>query len=196
MDSTTGTRTSLHTCNADEAQQIVDAKNQALRQPVLNLQIAKAYLAGSDNGIATRAWQQAIEVLTSSKRGSNKQRWERAAHDKTFDLIRHHVIVETPGESLLKVLQRGTVSTNVYLRRLHNFCLDMDWPKPIIPKRQWPKVEFKDKRGITWEEHQKIVTGESNAELRDYYELLWYLGGSQTDMASLRAEDVDWPRRE
>ncbi len=37
-----------------------------------------------------------------------------------------------------------------------------------------------------------LWAGESNPELRDYYELLWYFGGSQTDMASLRAEDIDW----
>src|SRR6266446_1099351 len=52
VDKTTGKRTSLHTANADEARQIVDARNNAERQPVLNLQIAKAYLAGTDNGIA------------------------------------------------------------------------------------------------------------------------------------------------
>lgn len=57
VDKTTGKRTSLQTTNKDEAQQIIEAKNQAERQPVLNLQIAKAYLAGTDNGIATRTWQ-------------------------------------------------------------------------------------------------------------------------------------------
>ncbi len=41
MDKVTGKRTSLQTTNKDEAQQIVDAKNNSLRQPVLNLQIAK-----------------------------------------------------------------------------------------------------------------------------------------------------------
>ncbi len=193
VDARTRKRTSLHTCNEEEAQQIVDAKNQATRQPVLNLQIAKAYLAGTDNGIATRTWQQALEALTSSKHGGNKERWQRAGKDRAYDLIRHQVMVETQGESLLQVLKIGTVSTNIYLRRLHNFCLDMDWLlKPIIPKRQWPGIEFKEKRGVTREEHQKIVAGESNAELRDFYELLWHLGGSQTDMASLRGEDVDW----
>ena len=54
VDTTTGKRTSLRTANQEEARQIVEAKNQSERQPVLNLQIAKAYLAGSDNGIATR----------------------------------------------------------------------------------------------------------------------------------------------
>jgi hypothetical protein len=54
VDETTGKRTSLTTTDRDEAQQIVEAKNNSERQPVLNLQIAKAYLAGTDNGIATR----------------------------------------------------------------------------------------------------------------------------------------------
>jgi len=54
VDTLTGKRTSLGTQNEDEATQLVQAKNQALRQPVLNLHIAKAYLAGSDSGIVTR----------------------------------------------------------------------------------------------------------------------------------------------
>jgi integrase len=193
VDSTTGKRTSLQTGSEEEAQQIIQAKNQAERQPVLNLQIAKAYLAGTDSGISQRTWQQALDAITDSKQGANQLRWQRAAKDKAFDLIRERVIIETPGEIFLKVLRQGTVSTNIYLRRLHNFCLDMNWlPWPIIPKRQWPSISFKDKRGITWEEHQKILAGESNAELRAYYELLWHIGGSQTDMASLCAEDIDW----
>jgi hypothetical protein len=183
----------LQTGSEDEAEQIVQAKNQAERQPVLNLQIAKAYLAGTDSGVSQRTWQQALDELTASKHGSNQERWRRAGADNAFNLIRDKVIIETQGEALLKVLRTGTVSTNIYLRRLHNFCLDMNWlPWPIIPKRQWPEIKFKEKRAITWEEHQKIVGGESNAELRDYYELLWNLGGSQTDMASLRGEDIDW----
>jgi hypothetical protein len=32
----------------------------------------------------------------------------------------------------------------------------------VLPKRQWPPVKFKDKRAITLEEHQKIITVERN----------------------------------
>ena len=53
VDSETGRRFSLKTKDRDAAEQIVLAKNQALRQPVLNLQIAKAYLAGTDFPAAT-----------------------------------------------------------------------------------------------------------------------------------------------
>src|SRR5262245_11206150 len=106
---------------------------------------------------AIRALPGAPGRTPSSKHGTNQLRWQRAGNDKAFDLIRQRIIIETRADTLLKVLQRGTVSTNIYLHRLHNFCLDMNWlPRPIIPKRQWPEIKFKEKRVITWEEHQKI----------------------------------------
>jgi hypothetical protein len=54
VDSKAKTRVSLKTADEDSARQIVAAKNQAERQRVLNLQIAKAYLAGTDNGLNKR----------------------------------------------------------------------------------------------------------------------------------------------
>lgn len=95
------------------------------------------------------------------------------------------VIVETNAELLLKVLQQGCVSTNIYLRRLHNFCLDMSW----LP---WPVIRFKPKRAITAEEHARIVEREKNPERKAFYGLAWHLGASQSDLAHLQAEDVDW----
>ncbi len=154
VDTKTGKRTSLGTDNEDDARQIVEAKNQSERQPVLNLQIAKAYLAGTDSGVSTRTWQHAMEILINNKHGSNQERWRRAVPDKAFDLIRHRTIIETKGELLLKVLHTGTVSTNIFLRQIHNFCVDMNWlPWPLIPKRQWPPIRYKDKRAVTLEEH-------------------------------------------
>ena len=103
------------------------------------------------------------------------------------------IIIETPAELLLKVLQTGTVSTNVFLRRLHNFCVDMNWlPWPLIPKRQWPAVRFKDKRAITCDEHKQIIAAEVNPERKALYQLCWHLGASQGDVANLKGEDVDW----
>jgi hypothetical protein len=42
VDTSTNKRISLRTSNEDEARQIVEARNNSERQPVLNLQIAKA----------------------------------------------------------------------------------------------------------------------------------------------------------
>src|ERR1700735_1000726 len=98
VDKNTGQRTSLQTTNEDEARQIIEAKNQAERQPVLNLQIAKAYIAGTDSGIATRTWQHVLNVIVESKQGSTQLRWRTAAKDKAFDRIRNRPAVETSGE--------------------------------------------------------------------------------------------------
>jgi integrase len=184
---------SLHTRIRADAVSVLNARNESVRQPQLNLQIAKAYLAGSDSCVSTRTWRTAIEALSSSKSGTNKERWERAAKDVAFAPLLPKVIIETPGELLLKVLQSGTVSTNVFLRRLHNFCVDMNWlPWPLVPKRQWPAVRFKEKRAITLEEHQLILAAEVNPERKMFYQICWHLGGSQGDIANLKGEDVDW----
>ena len=65
----------------------------------------------------------------------------------------------------------------------------------LVPKRQWPAVRFKDKRAITWEEHCKIIEREKNPERKAFYQLAWHLGASQSDLAHLQAEDVDWQER-
>ena len=62
----------------------------------------------------------------------------------------------------------------------------------VVPKRQWPAVEFKEKRGITLAEHLAIVAHENNPERKAFYKLAWHLGASQSDLAGLNAEDVDW----
>ena len=196
VDAAAGRRTSLRTSSLDEARQLVLARKQALRQPTLDLHIAKAYLAGSDSGVATRTWQQAMEQVVASKQGANQARWQAAIRDHAFDSIRAKVLIETRPEQLLEVLRAGRVSTNVFLRKLHNFCLDMTWlPWPVVPKRQWPPVKYKPKRAITLEEHQAIVARETNPETRAFYQLAWFLGGSQSDLACLCAEDIDWAQQ-
>ena len=195
-DTKTRKQESLGTKDRAEAMSLLNARNESFRQPHLNLQIAKAYLAGTDSRVPTRTWQNALDAIIEMKTGSTKDRWQRAAKEKALDLIRDRVIVETQAEHLLASLKAGTVSTNVHLRKLHNFCISMNWlPWPIIPKRLWPEVRFQPKRAITVEEHRLIVEREKNPERRNFYELCWRLGGSQSDIANLKAEDVDWPNQ-
>jgi integrase len=195
-DTETRKQESLGTRDRAEATSLLNARNEAVRQPQLNLHIAKAYLAGTDSGVATRTWQQALDAIVETKSGSTQDRWRRAAKEKALDLIRDRVIIETQAEQLLACLKAGTVSTNVHLRKLHNFCISMNWlPWPLIPKRLWPEVRFQPKRAITVEEHLLIIEREKNPERRNFYELCWHLGGSQSDISKLKAEDVDWPNQ-
>ncbi len=192
-DKSTGRQTSLRTKDESEAVRLLNAKNEAVLQPAMNLQIAQVYLQHGDPAMSARTWQHVMEQIISTKTDNTRERWQYASRDKAFDLIRHRKLVETSSEHFFDVLKSGSVSTNVYLRRVHNFAVGMHWlPWPVLPKLLWPPVQYKDKRAITFEEHQKITERERNPATRAFYQLLWHLGGSQTDIATLTAEDIDW----
>ncbi len=195
-DTVTRKQISLHTRDESEATVLLNAKNESFRQPILNLQIARTYLAATDPEVAKRTWQLPMDEMTKTKTGSTLVRYKRAMEDKAFDVIRDLPILETHSAQFLKVLELGSVATNVFLRRIHNFALDMNWlPWPVLAKKQWPKVRFKDKRAVTWGEHQKIVASEKNVERRAFYELCWHLGGAQSDVATLEAADINWENK-
>jgi hypothetical protein len=125
-----------------------------------------------------------MDAMFPLKTGPTQARWASAMRDKAFDLIRSRKLMETAAEHFLQVLNVGTISTNMFLRRLHNFAVGMHWlPWPVLPKLKWPAVEHKERRAITADEHQRIIEREHNPEIRAYYQLLWHLGGSQTDIA-------------
>jgi integrase len=196
LDTLTKKRQSLNTTTLEEARRLLAALNEACKQPAVNLQIAQVYLQHSDQDYAKRTWRLVMDRMGEMKTGNTLKRWEVAVKDRAFDSFRDLPLIKTPAELFLEALHKGSVSTNVFLRRIHNFALDMDWiPKAIIPKRQWPKIEFNAKRAITQEEHQSILAQEKNPEYYAYYELLWHLGGSQSDIASLCAENVNWEDR-
>lgn len=195
-DSLSGEQKSLGTRDSAEAERLFQAKVQASQQPSFNRQLAKIYQSACDPTTATRTWDSAFKALIDTKDGVTRARWIVAAKDKAYNLIRDMAIADTQAEHFLKVLKQGKVSTNVYLRRVHNFALDMGWLiQPVLVKRLWPKVKYKDKRAITLAEHQKIIQREGNAERKAFYELAWHLGASQSDIANLRAEHIDWANR-
>lgn len=195
-DTGTGKQTSLRTRDRDDAKRLLHVKNEAVHQPAMNLQIAQVYLQHGDPALATRTWQDVMAQITVTKTGNTQLRWQVASRDKAFDSIRDRKLIETTSEHFVAVLKAGAVATNVFLRRMHHYAVTMHWlPWPVLGKRHWPKVQFKAKRAITLDEHQKIVQREPEAVKRAYYELLWYLGGAQTDIANLTAEDIDWQQK-
>jgi hypothetical protein len=60
VDSVTNLRESLETTDRDAAEQILSARRQAQKQPSINLQIARAYLAATDEKVTRRTWQEVM----------------------------------------------------------------------------------------------------------------------------------------
>jgi len=98
----------------------------------------------ADPKAPTRTWQDVFEEIIKLKHGETQRRWRIAAKDKALPEILNRPLIETRAEHLLRAMEIGKVSTNVYLRRIHNFALAMSWlPAPIIPKRQWPTIRHR-----------------------------------------------------
>jgi integrase len=197
QDRKTGAQASLRTTDAAEAERLLNAKNEAqAQQPGFSLQIGRVYFAAADPAMPSRTWGYVVEELIKTKQAENAKRWSRVLKDKALKDLWTLPVIETRPEHFLLALNKGKVSTNVFLRRLHNFALGLGWlPTPVLPAKQWPRVHHKTKRAITQDEHDKIIAREQNPERRAFYQLLWELGGAQGDVAKLRAEDVDQKNR-
>jgi hypothetical protein len=132
-DTTTHKQNSLRTEDPVEARALLHARNESIRQPILNLQLARTYLSATDPDAARRTWQAPMDELMKNKTDVTRTRYERAMMVPAFDSIRNVVILETHSAQFLKVLAAGGVATNVFLRRIQNFALDMNWlPRPVL----------------------------------------------------------------
>ena len=74
VDTKTGKRTSLQTANEDEARQLMESRNNADRQPAMNLQIAQVYLQHGDPALSARTWQNVMEQIIANTGQSQPER--------------------------------------------------------------------------------------------------------------------------
>ncbi len=194
-DRKTGRTESLATFDQREAARLLAAKNQATEQPCLNVAMAKVYLSAQSPEFLSRTWGQLIELVAHGYEGATAKRWKKFAKSDPLKMLVNLPLYLTEAVHILAVLdhKKAGVSTNVWLRILHNRALDLGWLlTPALNKRLWPKVKYKARRGITAEEHAKVLASEHLDDYRLFFRLLWETGGSQTDIVNLTADNIDW----
>src|SRR5438067_2670996 len=183
----------LRTSDRREAERLLNAMNESHREPTINLNLARAYLAAHDPKMAQRTWQAVMDEMATHGIPTTQDRCARGFRSKAYDAIRDKPLVQTMGADLLAIIHANGNCVAHYLRRLHNLAVDLGWLAwPVLAKRAWPKIRSQSKRAITNEEHRAVIASEQNPERRAYYELLYETGAAQTDAANLTAEDIDW----
>lgn len=196
QDSETGKKDSLGTRDLKQAERLRAAKNEAAEKPLLGLTLGKAYLSAYDPKLVERKWSQVMHEFGQRGRDSSRARYARALKSPALAALRDKKIVDTTPDDLRAALADNKPSTNHFLRRIHNLAVGMGWlPWPIIPTKMWPAIQVRRKRGVTVEEHRRIIAAEGNVERRHFYELLWEVGAAQTDAVMLTTENIDWSRR-
>lgn len=194
-DRTTGQQKSLLTRNEAEARKLIQAKNDAVAQPLMNLVMAKTFLAAQDPKLIIRTWADVMQRFCDRSKDSTRIRHERVIRTKTMQFLREKRLVETTADDFSHALSLGKSSTIAFLQTMHNDALGMGWiPSPILPRKMWPRIQKKDKRAITETEHI-ILLAAVNEEWRLYLQLLWFVGAAQTDAANLTDANIDWKNR-
>jgi integrase len=195
-DTETRKQSSLGTKNRTEAVRLLEAKRQSLGNPAFTQLLIRTCLSSVDPLLASRTWQTVMEEYSGRTTGPTADRSERAFESKSFDWLRNKKLVETAASDFLSVLRAGNVSTHHYLRRLHNLAVGLGWlSHPVLAPKFWPKMRFKEKRGITQTEHELILASERNRERKHFYETLWEIGAAQSDAAGLTASNIDWSQK-
>lgn len=77
QDNETGKQETLRTKDHTTAERLFNAKNEAHVQPVINLQIARAYLMVSDPQAVTRTWQFVMEEIVKREQSTSCALWRR-----------------------------------------------------------------------------------------------------------------------
>ena len=79
-DNVTGNSVSLKTRVKSEADQKVNAMNEAERQPAINLGLARVYLNATDPKLGSRTWQEVMESIVAKKTEETRRRWDSSKH--------------------------------------------------------------------------------------------------------------------
>ena len=196
QDRTTGQQKSLQTSDKTEARRIIQAKNDTISQPMMNLVMARTYLAAQDPKLISRTWADVMELFCNRGKPPTRRRHEREIKTKPMLYLRKKRLVETTADDFFHAISLGTNSTVLFLQTLHNDALGMGWiPGPILPRKRWPKIQKKIRRAVTEEEHTALVAEITDTEWKLYLQLLWFTGASQTDAAMLTTDNLDWKSR-
>src|ERR1700690_4292289 len=107
QDAATGQQKSLRTRDQTEALQLLNARNEAHRQPILNLHLARAYLTASDPAFVERTWQTVMEQLQARGKDSSRERYETVFKSPSFDALRHKQLLESTADDFLAVFKDG-----------------------------------------------------------------------------------------
>lgn len=197
-DTVTGKQESLRTRDEEAARAILAARNEAARVPMLNREIAKAYLRASSPEMIERTWADVASAYAARGAPASRARTGRAFRSAPFRHLLGLRLIDSDAAHFFAVLEHRAAgnSTNHYLRRLHNFALGTGWLlQPVIAPKLWPVVRHRHYVAITAEEQDRIVASEKNTEHRLYYQMLWETGGSQSDIAALTWDRVDREHR-
>ena len=146
-----------------------------MRQPVLNLHLARAYPDGQRPGLCGTHGSLTVRQLQIEARTAAASVTKPCSNRPALTpCVKRNCWKPATADDFFAIFKDGKVSIVYFLKRLHNFALSLGWiALPVVAPYLWPKYEAKERRGITPDEHQSIIALEKKAEWKLFLELLW-----------------------
>ena len=196
QDRSTGQQKSLQTRDKAEARRIIQAKNDTITQPLMNLVMARTYLvrARPENDHPHLGGRDG--VFCDRSNDNTRMRHERVVRTKPMQFLKCKRLIETTADDFFEALKLGTNSTIAFLQTLHNDALGMGWiPAPILPRKMWPKMKKKEKRAITEAEHITLMAAVDDGMASVFSIALVHRRERRPTRANLTIANIDWKNR-
>jgi hypothetical protein len=174
-DSKTRHEWCLHTPDRQMARRILQAIWESEQMPFVSSAIAHAYMAAATSMVHENTWSDVLDLLLAEKNESpSKWRWELVRSHASLKPLWRLKVMHTRADQLFTLLREGTQATNLYLRRLHDYALDVHWlPWPILSKKCWTmalarmrrtQLLARNSKGLTPDAAQQICSSEESRE--------------------------------
>src|ERR1051326_8785108 len=100
QDRNTGEQKSLRTRDEGEARTLIQTKNNAANLPLLNLTMARTYLAAIDPKLVSRTWADVMERFCSCPHTATRMRHQRVVRTKPMQFLKNKRLIETTADDL------------------------------------------------------------------------------------------------
>jgi hypothetical protein len=98
QDRATGQQKSLLTRDEVEAQRFIQAKNDAVNLPQMNLAMAKTYLAAPNPKLVTRTWADVMARFCNRSNPKTRMRHERVLRTEAMQFLNCKRLIETTAD--------------------------------------------------------------------------------------------------
>src|SRR6266576_2025164 len=100
QDNSSKKQGTLRTTDRREAERLLNALNESHRQPTLNLNLARAYLAAHDPKMAQRTWQAVMDEMATHGIPTTQERCARGFRSPGCSTSKHSCASSTAAEKL------------------------------------------------------------------------------------------------
>lgn len=141
-DIDTGKQKSLRTRDEGEASQLLNALNEAHRQPTLNLHLARAYLTASAPAFFQRTWQDVMNQMQARNKESSRKRYTTAFKSDSFNELRSKKLLETTAADFFALFNEGKVTINLaeLLDIAHKEFKSVKTIDEVDLEKGWPRL--------------------------------------------------------